>query len=369
MKTNHFLFTFLGSILLGCNVQPIAEEKTETLPDGQSVTVSLGLGGEITVQESPLSRAAGSETTSQDLYGISVYYDKEKDGDLNDAYAYGLFDNVNDMVITLVTGYKYKFICTMVPDGKAACRYSSSYQNRYAYPFYAGSSYELCSNRFNAGGLFRIYRTNTYSYAIGGEICYGLNYGYTSNRGYSADRYYGETSDYSPKEGGKVIIDMKRCAYGLTVNVSGVTKGTATVSINNQSFSADGQTYSLIAGFNTSFSTSKDCVAEYPYISFYDVYGCWNSTGEYSQVVPVRVYWSYTYDGTNIKEEFTKYQAVTIKRNTMTTINLNLNIDTKGQSENGVSLVMDNSTMMNQGYTFNYDIKLDNTVDNPVVPQ
>ena len=53
----------------------------------------------------------------------------------------------------------------------------------------------------------------------------------------------------------------------------------------------------------------------------------------------------------------------------MTTINLNLNIDTKGQSENGVSLVMDNSTMMNQGYTFNYDIQLDNTVNNPVDPQ
>ena len=80
MKTNHLLLAFAGSILLGCNVQPIAEEKTETLPDGQSVTVSLSLGGEITVQESPLSRAAGSETTSQDLYGISVYYDKEKDG-------------------------------------------------------------------------------------------------------------------------------------------------------------------------------------------------------------------------------------------------------------------------------------------------
>lgn len=360
MKTNHLLLAFAGSILLGCNVQPIAEEKTETLPDGQSVTVSLSLGGEITVQESPLSRAAGSETTSQDLYGISVYYDKEKDGNLNYAYAYGLFDNVNDMVITLVTGYKYRFVCTMVPDGKTACRYSS-YTDRYSCPFYVGSSYVLCGNRFIAGRVFRDSSTDGKQY--------GLGWGYTNYSGYSADRYYGETSDYSPKEGGKVIIDMKRCAYGLTVKVSGVTKGSVSVSINNSSFSADGQNYYPINGFSASFSTSKDCVKEYPLVSFHDVYSCWNSTEEYSQIIPVKINWSYTYDGTNVTEAFEKYQAVTIKRNTMTTINLNLNIDTKGQSENGVSLVMDNSTMMNQGYTFNYDIQLDNTVNNPVDPQ
>ena len=61
MKTSRFLFAFSGALLLGCNVQSIQEEITETVPDGQSVTVSLGLGGEITVQESPLSRASGSE--------------------------------------------------------------------------------------------------------------------------------------------------------------------------------------------------------------------------------------------------------------------------------------------------------------------
>lgn len=356
MKTNHFLFAFLGALLLGCNVQSIQEEITETVPEGQSVTVSLSLGGEITVQESPLSRASGSETSSLDLYGINVYFDKEKDGNIDDAYAYGLFDNVDDMVITLITGYKYKFICTMIPGGKTVCQTSSS--NLYSYPFIVRGSSITCSNAFIAGNemdLIKDYR--------------GLYFGYTYKKGYLADRYYGETSDYLPKEGGKVIINMKRCVYGLTVNVTGVTKGGVGISINEDPFSENGITYYAYSGFfSTTVYASEDCVKTFEPISFGNVHTCWE-TGEYSVLIPIKVQWSYTYDGTNVKEEFTKYQAVTIKRNTMTTININLNIDTNDQSENGVQLAMDNTTMGRQDYNFSYDIQLSNTVDNPINPQ
>ena len=78
--------------------------------------------------------------------------------------------------------------------------------------------------------------------------------------------------------------------------------------------------------------------------------------------------WSYTYEGTSVTESFQKYQAITLKRNVMTTVNINLNIDTKGQTENGFNLTRSETTMGSQTLNYNYNISLNSTVDNPVNP-
>lgn len=362
------LYVGLSLCLLGCSKTPIGEN--QQLPsDGEEVVVSLGLGGEITISETPLSRAAGSETSSKDLYGINVYYDKEKDGLLNDVYAYGLFDNVADMVITLVTGYKYKFECRMVVDGKEKCKdYYYNKQGYYGQPFMAktenntGDTYnhlKKCSNSFIMGLSFY----DSY-----------FKRGSTNVSGCAADTYYGELSNYSPTKNGVVSIDMKRCAYGLTINVSGVTKGKALIGINSYSGTDDvlGKDIKTVSGFSDTFSTTSDKNVSYDVISFHDVYGCWESAvnqQEYSVTIPIRIYWSYTYEGTNVTETFEKYRAVTLKRNVMTTVDINLNIDTNGQADKSLSLSMETSNMTNSGYTFDYDIILDGTIDNPVDPK
>ena len=116
---------------LGTDIPPQTDNDGEQTEQPEYVTVSFAMKGEITVDERPLSRTAGVETESRDLYGISIYYDKEQDGEINDPYGYGLFDNVGDMVASLLTGYKYKFVCSLVKDGKdkinyVQARYSSS---------------------------------------------------------------------------------------------------------------------------------------------------------------------------------------------------------------------------------------------------
>lgn len=360
MKRFYFL---LGCFLCiwGCNKTPIIDDNHDNPSEGEEVLVSLGLGGEITISETPLSRAAGSETSSKDLYGINVYYDKDKDGKIDDHYAYGLFDNVADMVITLVTGHKYRFECRMVVDGKEKCKYgTSSGTSIYRKPFYLYNSGSApCKNQF-----------------ISGSDYFGstdFKYGSTYKNGYFADTYYGEVTDYTPTTNGVVKIDMKRCVYGLTVNVSGVTKGKATIGINTSSGTDDdlGVNINTISEFNNSYSTTSDTQILSETISFNNVYDCWAKTvsqQEYSITIPIRIYWTYTYEGTNVTENFTRYKAVTLKRNVMTTVDINLNIDTKGQTENGFSLSMDTKNMTNTGYTINYDIKLDGTVDNPVNP-
>ena len=103
-----FLFA-LVAFAIGCSKDAGTDEpQTPNQPSEQPemVTVSFAMKGDITVEETPLIRAAGEETESKDLYGISVYYNKELDNKINDPYGYGLFDNIGDMTISLLTGYK-----------------------------------------------------------------------------------------------------------------------------------------------------------------------------------------------------------------------------------------------------------------------
>lgn len=177
MKKICYLFIGLVTIFLSCNKAPINDEKQGTPSEGEKVIVSLGLGGEIIISESPLSRAAGSETSSKDIYAINVFYDKEKDGVTDDVYSAGLFDNTNDMVITLLSGYKYSFECTYIPNGKD---YEYYYNGKTSYTF----DNRNINNEFAAGLCFK----NMYF----GTALSGTNYSKTKDYpSASYHRYYG----------------------------------------------------------------------------------------------------------------------------------------------------------------------------------
>ena len=116
MKQKVFiLLCFLAICLLSCEKDPSSQVE-------EYIDVALSFGGEVTVTTEPLGKAG---TPTNDLYGINVYYDKNKDGNINTAYGYGLFDNIPDMTISLLSGYKYKFECTLVKDGKTKLQSSN----------------------------------------------------------------------------------------------------------------------------------------------------------------------------------------------------------------------------------------------------
>ena len=80
--------------------------------EGKEYVVNLGFSGEIEISQSPLSKAG-----TNDLYGVQVYSKKSSDSNYA-PYAYGLFDNTADMTVKLIGGYQYKFVASMVEDGK-----------------------------------------------------------------------------------------------------------------------------------------------------------------------------------------------------------------------------------------------------------
>ncbi len=118
----------VGGAMVACS----KEEPLGIDPEPEFYTVQLGWEGEIldVVGYEPLTRA----NSTDDLYGIQVYSrpDDESTTVKWTPFAYGLFDGTTDITINLLKGYKYKFVATMVVDGKNRI---VSRQNTYMRPF------------------------------------------------------------------------------------------------------------------------------------------------------------------------------------------------------------------------------------------
>ena len=401
-----FALPLMAMCIVSCNREEIeATAGAENTPQsvGEAVNVSFAFKGDITIEESPLLKAAGEETESTDLYGINVYYDKERDGNINDVYGYGLFDNIADMNISLLTGYKYKFVCSLVKDGKnkvaynnyrfyySSSSYSSSDDKGYCMPFcnssrsYKEDSFDYGYNSSNSG--YSMYHptpvANEFilggSYHLTGLGMGGTNnfkadsntkiYAYreysdyddgTNNGGYKrypeTDRYYGETTDYVPTEGGVVTIEMKRCVFGMKLNVTGVTDGSLKIFFDDNSGNSSSN-YSAYIYFDDITSDMEEAI-----YTFDDIYQCWSDamrSNTYYKDMYMHIVWN---RGNNI-EQTLETKQVSFKRNVLTTINVNLN---GGSDENSFNLDIEADAMTNENADFEFDAG--DLEDTPVEP-
>ena len=273
------------------------------------VTVSLNLLGDfdVDVSQDPITRAQ-----SNDAYALNVYYDKEGDGVQNDIYAYGLFDNVADMTITLLSGHKYKFYCSMVKDAKTTIYYGQAFNNAYsgyAYPFQTtASNSTLVGNAFIIG-------TSTYFTGLGSGNTHLASTTSPSTGNYATypkvNRYYGVTSDYVPVPNGTIDIYLKRIVFGAKFVVSGVTQGSLALS----------------AGDFYSKTYTQDNVGAEMIYTFPDV------AGVYGNDLPLvaTVSLNYTSDRGSLWN-LSQSQNIQFKRNVMTTVNIVLSPDLSAAS-------------------------------------
>lgn len=166
------------------------------------------------------------------------------------------------------------------------------------------------------------------------------------------ERYYGETTDYVPVEGGTVSINMKKCVFGLQINVNGLTDGALNVRLgrSSSSFSDDIVTFSNL---NTDGVAVPETI-----FTFEDVYDCWLQD-TYSLERKVYITWT---RGNSVTQEL-EPRAITLKRNVLTTININLS---GSSSDNGFSLDLEDDEMTDE--STNWDFNAGDMTETPVEP-
>ena len=319
-----------SSTLFSCsNNEDELPPKEQEQTNQETYTISFNLGGEfISTSETPLSR---TEVTPKKIYGINVYY--KKDGDTNyQNYAYGLFDNIKDMTISLIGGYKYKFECSMVRDDADILYHED---NLFYQPFhtsdrsYYGTPLE---NMFHIEVSPTEYTPNIKGLKQGDTR---INTSSTTTYYPKTDRFYGELTDYIPTKDGVVNIDLKRTAFGFKFIVTPPIDGT--LAIYNY----------LIERYSSIKVSANESTLEYSSMyTFKDVYKCWQ-TESYSQDFTIELRWTRA-DGS--LQTFEK--VITAKRNVLTTINVNVNGST---TDSSLGVKEDDTPMGNENVDMNFN--------------
>lgn len=341
------IFRLIGMLLIGSSTLFSCSNNEDELPpkeqtNQETYTISFNLGGEfISTSETPLSR---TEVAPKKIYGINVYY--KKDGNTwYDNYAYGLFDNIQDMTISLISGYRYKFECTMIQNDNDIIYHDKN--GYYGRPFMSGDNYNGDYNANTVTQLTNKFHVSTTTYRYLDYIKYGTTdvcteSSFVRSNYPKTDRFYGELTDYIPTKGGVANIDLKRTAFGLKFIITPPTDGTLSI-------------YNYLIESDSSIKVSADeSTLEYSSMyTFKNVYKCWQ-TESYSQNFTIELRWARA-DGS--LQTFEK--IITAKRNVLTTINVNAN---GSSTDSSLGINEDNTPMENVNVDMSFDIN-DNNVN------
>ncbi len=228
---------------------------TPLQPEGEMIPVSIGFSGEVLdITETPLSRAGDVK----DWYAFQVY-SAPLDGSRGYSYyAYGFFNNKEDMVINLKEGYKYKFDVSMVVDG----------ENR-------AFAFSLSQAGWKApDNTFYISSTESVRYMYQGYLY--LKKPYDGFDRPNVDRFFGRTTDFIPQKDKNVNINMKRTAFCAKFKAQNFTEGKLEISIEGAP--------------QLTLDSSEGTEVE-DFFSFNNLEAAYNNYGNYSEEIPVNIVW------------------------------------------------------------------------------
>ena len=236
MKAKHLLLA-LCALSVGVTSCETILNDVQQPTEPETFTMKFSAAGELNATYKPLTRFTPDD---RDLYGVQVWHKPATTGSY-EYYAYGLFDNVEDMELEVKENYKYKFEFKLIDDGKDkifcdSILVDNNYYLGYDQPFRGKNKY----NGASENSITKL--TNEFSYA---EDRYFYDNGYIKTPDgkkthwpENIDFYYGEINDYQPTEDGTTLsVYFKRMVFGFKINIGDFfDNGKITVSLLNKSY-------------------------------------------------------------------------------------------------------------------------------------
>ena len=360
------IMALVGTVITSCSNadEPLPEPTPND--EGAVYEVKLNFDGDIpdiTESEEPISRA--DESTPKRVYGINVWCMKTDGTETSyKNYAYGLFDNKEDMVISLLGGYKYRFECYMVEnDGEELYIYADKQTGEY--PF----AMSEVTNSFKIGSSSSGFHFDDTKITTVKSDSY---YGWDSYQSHPAiGIFYGFLQDFTPSQNSIATIPIYKIGYyGLRVVVTGVPDGSLYVSPNyydSIGYSDGPSSYRYSPQYWSQTFTEAGSIEKTFTGGFYRALdsrwnnydSSWlNSMQNYSTSTSVSFTWT---RANGYKQEFSK--DVTLKRNVMTILTVNL---TGGAGEVSLGFEEHSEDMSTENDSVDFDGgDMDNTPVNP----
>ncbi len=303
--------------LLACSTEKEIISEPET-PEG--VLVSFAFAGDVLVENTPLSRAEGSDN---DLYGIQIY-EYPTTGTSATAYAFGLFNDIDNLTAVLNPNRKYKFECTLVKDGRTKVYYARNYYG-YGAPFrYYNDDWE--SDYAGMSNSFRIekgYGNRTlYFVDLSTETNPAATNADNTKTNPPIDRYYGVLDNFVPTEGGVVSIELKNTSFGLQAVIEDIPDGSVSVAIKK----GDSRIFFAVDGITESYQSDRlifECS---------DVLDAWTLGDDYVEPVIISGTWM---RGSGVEQTLVN-KTIYLKRNAMNIVRLTFKAD-NGDANIGIT--------------------------------
>ncbi len=379
MKHLNFLWITAFLFMTGMVMQSCSSDENEDVKpsDEQYFDVSLALDG-INVSEEPLSgkssdnsrKAPLSMANADDLktvYKITVYYDYKSDGNVTYKYAEGTFDNVGDMQLSMLAGHKYRFICSIWKEVTGNVSLS----------WFSGFGSSSITNKFN---IVQSNSPTSSSYLTPSYYTYsGINVSCTDGtcrRDYT--RYYGELSDYTPTQNGTAIIKMIEASrYGLHVTIAPPSEGRLEVSTDKYYYYYKNEYSSYSQSYVSQILTNESQKYDDGGIQFIvgeNVMNYWSDVF-YGKTINQNLFdLKFTIKWTNYNEagvqigNSTTQKTITLKRDVMTNVNIDLNINNADTNNAKIGFTYDSKDMSTSGENWTVNVNNDGTMDVTVIP-
>ena len=318
------LFSNLWAFIVMLSMLSLATscEKSEqpTPAEPEYVTVSLGLDVSLDYDYEPLTRAE----ENNDLYGIQVYSAIPTSGDYDwQPFAFGLFDSTDNLTVKLIRGYEYKFVATMIKDGKDKIR--SDKDGSYSSPFSHWVNHSTAQAAPTSLTMTFFYDQQGYCSLDNGRVSLKNDDEYYHP---NVERYFGELEGYIPGDNGsKVTIELKRTSFGVKYIAKGDYAENGTLEILMES----------APQLNLNLAEGNEVSEIY---SFENVRDTWLDEN-YTETVAVTLRIAYS-DGTTAP---LGTHDITFKRNTTTVVNVDLTVG----GDNGVGIQVTDGGEMPEG--------------------
>lgn len=206
-------------IILCCAIGAFTScSKDENLPKThKSYNVSINICAEVNT-----SFPESKGTTSDDIYGIAFYAKNKDQPDASySPCAYGYFDDLSKVSITMYDNYKYKTALTYIQNAKSLLKKTTKEEYYGPFEVYDQTPVTI-QNKIAYNGVKYLPSANSTDMANG-----------TRYERAPIDRFYGETEDFIPSKDNKTIsITAKRVSYGINFIVKGLTDGNLKITLN-----------------------------------------------------------------------------------------------------------------------------------------
>ena len=264
-------------------------------------------------------------TTEERTYAINVYQ-LNPNTNAYEHYCCGVFDNANNLSISLKKGYKYKLHAAMYVN----------YFDQYNFNIENNQQQEM---------IRLSYAPNTFYYDT--SFIYNLDYNYylladEEHTLYAIrpdiDSFHAIEEGYEPSDNDTLNITLKRSSFGVTINVKGLEEGNINATLHTQKY------YNYI---------QPEINITYPDNTYSGIYTMLNPLDEFDTMNVNIQYTNENGETTVLVSE----DAFKFNKNVRTIFNININKNTDNGTNANISFNIDSTTFTDSIHEYNCTVK------------